>query len=581
MSNVLFVTVQNIEDLVYIIYLLINTVVCCNVINRGKITMRIKEVKNILIKVIIFTMICLVVISTGISSHIYASERKFNMTYAYFGNSIAFSAYMEKAANSLNEIAPDYFGINEDGSLKLTTKLSSDFIISAQKKGIKVVPFISNHWDRELGRIALANRERLATQLANAVKQLNLDGVNVDLENLNEDDRDAYTDFVRLLREKLPDDKIVAVAVAVNPSNATKGWNASYDYAGLAKYSDYLMLMAYDEHYESGKEGPVASADFVEASIKYALKRVPSEKIVLGIAFYGRYWISGKSYGGYGISNSKVEALIKMYGGRVTYDYNKQSPKAVITIKPTDPAYYISGKKLEPGTYTFWYENEQSIKYKLTLVKKYNLKGTGSWSLGQETENTWKYYNLWLNGVYFTDAQDSWAREAILTATLKGWFKGVSSTQFKPKNYLTRAEAAAILVRALALEGTGDKSGFPDTAGHWAENDIIIAKEHGIIKGNEDGYYQPEAPISREQMAVMLERILETGNTKKSSTTQGKYWDVSRDESSWSYDAIMKMSQLGIFTGYPDGGFYPKEGISREQMAQLMVKMENYFTHAD
>jgi len=536
---------------------------------------RIKEVKDILKRVIVFTVVCMVVLSAGISSRLYASERKFNMTYAYFGNSSTFSAYLDRASNSLNEVAPDYFGINQDGSLKLTTKLNTSFIISTQEKGIKVVPFISNHWDRQLGRTALANREQLAQQLADAVMQLNLDGVNVDIENLNETDRDAYTDFVRLIREKLPSDKTVSVAVAVNPYNSTKGWNASYDYANLAKYSDYLMLMAYDESYESSPEGPVAGAEFVEKSIKYALERVPADKIVLGIPFYGRYWISGKSYGGYGISNNIVESLIEQYNGKVIYDYRKQSPKAVIKIGANDPPFYLSGRKMQPGTYTIWYENVQSIKYKLSLVSKYNLKGTGSWSLGQETDYTWKYYNLWLNGVYFGDVEKNWAREAILTSTLNGWFKGVSSTQFMPDNYLTRAEAAAILVRALNLEDTGEESEFPDTGGHWAEREIRIAKQHNIIKGDDSGYFLPNEPISREQMAVMLERVL--SGLEENGYSSVRYWDVTREDSSWSYDAIMRVSQSGIFNGYPDNGFYPEHKITRGQMAQLMCRAEKFF----
>ena len=69
-----------------------------------------------------------------------------------------------------------------------------------------------------------------------------------------------------------------------------------------------------------------------------------------------------------------------------------------------------NGNKLEPGDYTVWFENEQSLKEKLKLVGKYNLKGTGSWSLNQETDDTWDYYSLWADGFYFTDMQKHWAQ---------------------------------------------------------------------------------------------------------------------------------------------------------------------------
>ena len=90
----------------------------------------------------------------------------------------------------------------------------------------------------------------LAEQVAGAILEYGLDGVNVDIENMTENERDIYTDFVRLLRKKLPEGNSVSVAVVPNPYKLTAGWHASYDYAGLARYCDYLMLMAYDEHYQ-------------------------------------------------------------------------------------------------------------------------------------------------------------------------------------------------------------------------------------------------------------------------------------------------------------------------------------------
>ena len=158
--------------------------------------------------------------------------------------------------------------------------------------------------------------------------------------------------------------------LSLQPERINKGWQASYDYAALSNYSDYLMLMAYDEHYNGGGAGPVASIGFVEDSIKYALERVPSEKIVLGIPFFGRIWRNGGGIVGQGASLKDIEALIARYRGQVSFDYAYYSPKAVITIKTTDEKPYIYGKRLDAGTYTIWYENEQSIKQKLRLVQK-------------------------------------------------------------------------------------------------------------------------------------------------------------------------------------------------------------------
>ena len=124
------------------------------------------------------------------------------------------------------------------------------------QKGIRVVPFLSNHWDRASGVAALNRVDELAAEIAEAVRQYNLDGVNVDIENVTHNQRDQYTALVRRLREFLPNDKEVSVAVAANPNGWSTGWHGSYDYKELGKVADHLFLMTYDEHYQGGEAGP-------------------------------------------------------------------------------------------------------------------------------------------------------------------------------------------------------------------------------------------------------------------------------------------------------------------------------------
>lgn len=327
-----------------------------------------------------------------------AHEVTFNMSYLYFGNTKSYLSQIDKTQGNLSLVSPSYFDINADGSLKITTQYDSTFVKEMHNRGIKVVPFLSNHWDRTIGRAALSNREKLTTQIADFIIKNNLDGIQVDIENTTEIDRDAYTDLVKQLREKLPSDKEVSVAVAANPNGWTKGWHGTYDYKELAKYSNYLMVMAYDESYEGSPEGPVASYGWVERSIQYALKQgISPDKIVLGIPFYGRYWKEGEATGGTGISNVRVDELLSKYGGTVVFDEATKSPKATVTIKQGDPVTTIAGKTLAPGTYKIWYENSDSIAAKFDLIHKYNLKGSGSWSLGQESTAIWQNYRAWMS----------------------------------------------------------------------------------------------------------------------------------------------------------------------------------------
>lgn len=334
----------------------------------------------------------------SVSAPAFAEEEFFNMGYVYFGSSQNYFDSVRETQGSVNVVSPSYFDLNGDGTLKLTPTVDRYFIAAMQSSGIRVVPFLSNHWDRAVGEAALRNREQLSTEIAEMVRLYNLDGINVDLENITDEYQDEYTDFVRLLREKLPEGKEVSVAVAANPNGWTKGWHGSYDYGGLAKYADYLMIMAYDESYTGSDPGPIASIGWVERSIQYAIDNGVDEKqIVLGVGHYGRYWKDGASYGGEGISNTQIQHALETYGGTVTYDERTQSAKAVFTVEQGDPIMKVNGKELTPGTYTVWFENADAIKAKIDLIHQYDIKGLGNWSLGQENPQLWNDFAAWLN----------------------------------------------------------------------------------------------------------------------------------------------------------------------------------------
>ncbi|SKC63008.1 S-layer homology domain-containing protein [Maledivibacter halophilus] len=503
----------------------------------------------------------------------YAQMKKLNMSYIYFGNTNLYSSYVEKTQNSLNVISPNYFNLDENGNLQIVS-INESFINEMHNKNIKVIPFLSNHWDRNLGRTAFENKEALVNDLYKTIMESNLDGINIDIENLTESDRDDYTDFVKLLRKKLPNNKIISVAVAPNPYNTDKGWQGSYDYEELSKYSDHLVIMTYDESYPGGPEGPVASIDFVEKSIKNALKEVPSEKILLGIPFFGRVWSEDGKIKGQGISIKQVNELIEDYDSKVIYDDKEESPKVIIDIKPYDKEPTLYGTKLEAGTYTIWYENNQSIKNKLRLVQKYNLKGSASWSLGQEDDKIWNHYGSWLNGYYFNDVENHWAEESIFNMLNKNIMKGTSDSSFSPDKALTRAQGAVILVRALGLEKPNNMgANFKDiSSDYWAKEEIDIASYHGIIEGYGDGSFMPEKPVTREEMAVMLDRVV--SENYENIFNEITFDDI--DNKRWSYKSVSQMVKAGIIKGFEDNTFRPMENITRGQVAALMDRIIPY-----
>lgn len=518
--------------------------------------------KNVEIKVVC-VLLLLGIIGMNIPN---ISQAKFTMSYLY--GAYDYISLIDRTNGALNEVSPSYFDLKSDGSLKLNT-VDTNFVNAMHQRGMSVVPFLSNHWDRSLGRKALENKVVLVNQIVQAMKKYNLDGVNVDLENLTEKDRSDYVDLVRLLREELPEGKTVVVAVAPNPYGWTNGWQGSYDYKRLAQYSDYIMLMAYDEHYEGGNAGPVASIGFVEKSIQYALKYMESNKLVLGIPFYGRYWQNGVEYGGYGVTATKIESIIKKYSSVVTFDEDAQAVKAVITIKKGELCPVINGKALKAGTYTFWYENQQSITKKLELVKKYDLKGSGSWSLGQENVDTWSYYKKVLeydNDEFYDVDKSYWAYDAIYNAKNRGWIEGRSKNTFDPEGYLTRAEFAAMICRVLGFSTEATGHFYNDTKEHWANGAITTLTRAELINGYGNGLFLPNKTITREEVVKVLYYL-----SSESGNFEGiDFRDVSTDR--WSYEYIEKLSGLGLINGYENGEFRPENPIKRSEIVTILER---------
>lgn len=499
------------------------------------------------------------------------AQGKFNMSYLFSGAPSTYTSQVNKSGDTLDVVSPSYYHINEDGSLEVTD-LEASFITEMHRQGKRVVPFLSNDFDRTIGGKAIDERETLVKELVSSIKANQLDGIQLDIENVGAEYRDKYTDFVKKLRAELPSTMEVSVAVAANPTGSTTNWIGLYDYKALAAVSDYLMVMTYDESYPGDPTpGPVASLPFVEKSIQYALSQAPANKIVLGIPLYGRYWNQDPASDGAGIAAKSVQKLVDQYRGTIRYDAASQSPVATFTILSTDAKATVNGTELAAGTYTVWFDNEQSMKAKLKLVGKYQLKGTGSWSLNQEADDTWSYYQLWADGFYFTDVQKHWAQADVLNAANRGWMLGTAADTFAPDAALTRAEAATIIVRALGLESAAASSAaFKDVpATHWASQAIGIAQQHGLMQGISNDRFAPDQSMTREQMSVLLSRALKLTTGSGVAKT---FTDVPAD--SWSAEAIAAMSSRGLVDGFEGGTFRPLASLTRAQMAALLSRVQ-------
>src|SRR5258708_398945 len=111
------------------------------------------------------------------------------MSYIFLGAPQSYINQVDRTKGSLNVISPSYFNLSGDGNLKLSGSFEASFVEEMHKRGVKVVPFLSNEWDRGSGTMALHNREVLAAQITKAVNDYKLDGVHVNIENVPDTER--------------------------------------------------------------------------------------------------------------------------------------------------------------------------------------------------------------------------------------------------------------------------------------------------------------------------------------------------------------------------------------------------------
>lgn len=173
----------------------------------------------------------------------------------------------------------------------------------------------------------------------------------------------------------------------------------------------------------------------------------------------------------------------------------------------------------------------------------------------------------------FTDlASAEWAKESILALAEKGVVSGRSDTEFAPNEAVTRAEFCKMLVLALYIYDEGAVCTFGDTdEAKWHYSYIASAYNAGIVSGYEDGKVKPDAAITREDMAVMVNRILK--NAVLSEELE-KFADDS-DISEYARDAVYLLKENGIMSGVGENEFAPKMTVTRAMAAKVVYTVSN------
>ncbi len=243
-----------------------------------------------------------------------------------------------------------------------------------RKVHFRVTNFVGGDFNRGVAHAVLTQPHARALALASILRILDAhdyDGVNVDLENVAPGDRRALTRFMAELSKSVwSRKKTLSIAVPGKTSDQLDNdWSGAFDLAALSRVSDTVIVMAYDEHWSTSAPGPVAALPWVEAVVRFMVREVGRQKMLLGMAFYGYDW--PKRGLGQGVSMREAVSRAAQAGARILWDEQSQVP------------YYRTAAR------TVYFEDARSIARKLSLASRHGLAGVAAWRLGHELPEVW------------------------------------------------------------------------------------------------------------------------------------------------------------------------------------------------
>lgn len=311
------------------------------------------------------------------------STAKINMVWDYFSEYGKAANRSGTTIDGVNVVSPSFFTVVKNGNGKINENVGNNglnYINWAKQNGYKVWAMVSNNANKDTTSTIL-NSYTLRTNMINTIVSLankyNLDGINIDFENMNESDKSMFSRFIIELEPKLKEAG-KTLSVDVTAPDGGGDWSECYERDVIGNVADYIVFMAYDQNGAySSKEGTTAGYNWVETNLNKFIKReeIPSNKIVLGMPFYTRLWkeengnITSKT-----VNMKNIDTVIPSDIQRTWDDTLKQN--------------YVEYTQ-DSAVYKMWIEDEASIKEKVGLVRKYNLAGVASWEKDREKDTIW------------------------------------------------------------------------------------------------------------------------------------------------------------------------------------------------
>lgn len=292
----------------------------------------------------------------------------------------------------LTYITPFTYGINSEGTLILPN--DNGILRTASDYGVHSLLHLSSltengTFSSERASLIFNNpsyRSNIIDEIISVVERKGYNGVDVDFEFIDPNEKYEYITFLQELRIRLETYGLpLFSALAPKTSDNQPGTlYEGHDYAGIGAAVNYVLLMTYEWGYTYGPPMAIAPVQSVKKVIDYALTRVSASKIFLGIPTYGYNWtlpyVRGSSPGAPSVSPTEAVAAALHYGADIRYDSTAQAPWFIYTDD-------------DGRLHEVWFEDVRSINAKFDLIDEYNLFGIGYWNSMRPFPQNWVALN--------------------------------------------------------------------------------------------------------------------------------------------------------------------------------------------
>ena len=314
-------------------------------------------------------------------------EGKINMTWDYYSEVGSAPDRSGTTIDGVNVVSPAFFYIDENGNFRENVGESGEAYIDwAHGNGYKVWPMVSNAVAaRESLEItsdimnSYESRKELIEKIFNTCVAYDLDGINIDFENMKQEDADVYSRFIIELTPRLNEIGMV-VSVDVTAPDGGETWSMCFDRNVIGDVADYIVFMAYDQNgISSTTAGTTAGYNWIKLNLVKFLQteEIDSDKLILGIPFYTRLWTEDANGEVVRSSTVNMEDIEDVLPDGVQKNWDDDLKQ-----------YYV---EYQDGDYTrkMWIEDIESLKAKVSLVNENDLAGVASWQKGMETDDVW------------------------------------------------------------------------------------------------------------------------------------------------------------------------------------------------